>query len=78
MTFPTEKQFRQWWQGKEDEKKLGQWRQQTCPIARYLREHGHPDAVVISAVWYPSWVSFSSPLPKWAVEAIKLFDRKLK
>src|ERR1700680_3604776 len=48
--FPTEEEFMAWWKGKEDISAFGA-RTSTCPIARYLHEHGFPKAIVAVNFW---------------------------
>lgn len=60
---------------------MDEFRNEQCPIARYLRAHGHPEAFVSSVVWYHDDAavlpSMSQRLPKWAREAIVAFDAKV-
>ena len=74
--FPSEKQFTRWWVGKSD-RLVTQRRSSTCPITRYLREHGYPQALV----GFSSWSSMHGELatmPRWAQRLREKFDRQMR
>lgn len=74
--FPTKREFDEWWKGKRD-RDYGD-RTTTCPIARYLREHGSSSAWVGMTTWGdPSDRVEARKLPFWAIRRANHFDLDL-
>ena len=78
MEFPTEKEFKRWWIGKVDGPNLLSFpRSVSCPMARFLQDHGYPWAVVDLRSWAPGAKDMRlRPMPVWAQKLREQLDRK--
>ena len=78
--FPTEKEFLEWWNDKMDfglGESFDDIRAQICPIARYLRARGCPEALVAITLWSPVKDPGSGQihrLPNWAIAFVEKSD----
>jgi len=90
--FPSKEEFLKWWDYREDS--ISGLRVVNCPIARYLRNHGFPEA----AVFHSHWISIYSMceaatagmiavgpsikslhiLPDWAIHFISCSDNYIR
>lgn len=76
MSFPTPTEFRNWIECRGEHdcfKPRGAWTT-GCPLALYLRQNGHPAAIVGYSAWYPNGDLDRVPLPDWADLFTRLFD----
>ena len=75
VTFPTEQEFNTWWVGKTDDDKYP--RSETCPLARFIREHGYPEASVSLNTWFSNNSDrLGGSLPGWAIRLRIYFDQQ--
>lgn len=77
MKFPgTKKEFDAWWVGKKDT--YIRYRNESCPIARFLKHKGIEYPKVAFVTWYPSaYDGIRFPLPKWVARYVTKFDKAL-